>query len=668
MDQLAAQVKESGLVILAGAGISMLPPTSLPNWNQFNTIVLTALAKRVGAYTNQNFADDQLVAFLERRDASSSFSPDFQAQLIEEEVGADYFRVLQALDTEARNACHESIAALAKGGFLKAVVTTNFDRLIERALIAAEVPYRVFYDGAQFDELNHLVAAGQLTPLPVIKVHGSVEAPESMVDTLRQRVIGRPQALEDALVALLERHHWLVVGFSGADLDYDPNYLGLRQAVGSARGMTFLNRIGTQPRAVIQQLIADYGASSRIIDGALPDALHQLQTAIGQTPLQAPDAAGTADRLAEVTGRAQGWADQLGNMQAVNIFSALMDAAGGEENTLRLLRRVWRFYRGADDTSGYTYWRYNYNYGRRLAERGELGQDVGDTEDFLERVKRGEAELSQLDNGYQFLARAASEGHLPPAYIDLAYVYALLGGPQKGLDLIEPVLSAMLEQKAGLQYADACSITADICELTGAWSTGLDYLERAYPIIEAYGDDPRRARLCTQFARMLAFKERYDEALARADEGLRIAERLSLQTIHADALAAHGLIALSRNQYDVALSHLMDAHHFYARTGRRPRQVIVLLDIARAAFFSGSEERLNTALDALREHGPEFPGLEPHFHVLMVELLYHNRQPDGMRTYLTHLRESATETRNRWALMVADHYQTLLHELSSADS
>jgi NAD-dependent SIR2 family protein deacetylase len=56
--------------------------------------------------------------------------------------------VLQALDTEVRNANHEAIAALAADGYVRAVVTINFDRLIERALTASAVQYQVFYDVA----------------------------------------------------------------------------------------------------------------------------------------------------------------------------------------------------------------------------------------------------------------------------------------------------------------------------------------------------------------------------------------------------------------------------------------------------------------------------------------------------------------------------------------
>jgi hypothetical protein len=56
LDPLADAARDHRLVILAGAGISMLPPTSLPNWWAFNEAVLRALAGRMAEATNLQFS------------------------------------------------------------------------------------------------------------------------------------------------------------------------------------------------------------------------------------------------------------------------------------------------------------------------------------------------------------------------------------------------------------------------------------------------------------------------------------------------------------------------------------------------------------------------------------------------------------------------------------
>ena len=90
----------------------------------------------------------------------------YQAQLVEQECGSDYFGLLQALDTDRWNGCHDTVAALAGAGFVRAVVTTNFDTLTEQALAAERVEHRVHFTpdswpgrAARFDG-GHAPAAG----------------------------------------------------------------------------------------------------------------------------------------------------------------------------------------------------------------------------------------------------------------------------------------------------------------------------------------------------------------------------------------------------------------------------------------------------------------------------------------------------------------------------
>jgi hypothetical protein len=79
--------------------------------------------------------------------------------VIEEACGERYFRALQALDVDITNAAHEGIAALRATGAVRAIVTTNFDRLIENALERQAVRYQVAFDGDQFLRLRDRLLA-----------------------------------------------------------------------------------------------------------------------------------------------------------------------------------------------------------------------------------------------------------------------------------------------------------------------------------------------------------------------------------------------------------------------------------------------------------------------------------------------------------------------------
>ena len=186
MEMLTTHARDGGLVVFAGAGISMPAPSSLPSWYLINEVVLESLAQRLEPFAGAQFSEEvrqQLIAT--RNDKTRHFSPDYHAQIIEDECGPDYFRVLQALDADEWNGCHAAIAALAKAGFVAAVVTTNFDRLLERALDSAGVHYSVYRKRKEYESWH--IDEG---PLAIIKVHGSVEDLDSMVDTLRGPSVG----------------------------------------------------------------------------------------------------------------------------------------------------------------------------------------------------------------------------------------------------------------------------------------------------------------------------------------------------------------------------------------------------------------------------------------------------------------------------------------------
>lgn len=326
--------KDDGFVVFAGAGVSMVAPASLPNWWAFNETVVGALTKRLAVYTRESLGDSAFRTLISRRDGSTTFAPDYMADIVAEECGFDYFRVLQALDTGEFNACHALVADLAAAGWCKAIITTNFDRLFERAFEARGVPYEAFYSPEHFERLSESLAGDG--PVPIIKVHGSAEAPETMVDTLSQRLVGRPKPLEDALRQLYARHHLVILGFSGADLDYDPNYLGLRDAGGDNRGFTYLALSLDRVKPAITELAEAWGHGAKIVQGRLPQWLVQFAREVGVQVGELPDDSAEIDRLPDVAAAADDWAESLGDLQATNILASLLRASGDDPQAGRL--------------------------------------------------------------------------------------------------------------------------------------------------------------------------------------------------------------------------------------------------------------------------------------------------------------------------------------------
>lgn len=114
----------------------------LPGWWALNDAVLQALGDAVERVTGRSgLSNDSRNVVAQRRDSTPFLKPDLQAQLIEDEIGDGYFTALAYVDCPFVNPTHELIAELARQGRVGAIITTNFDCTIERALDAAGLDY-----------------------------------------------------------------------------------------------------------------------------------------------------------------------------------------------------------------------------------------------------------------------------------------------------------------------------------------------------------------------------------------------------------------------------------------------------------------------------------------------------------------------------------------------
>ena len=129
---------------------------------------------------------------------------------------------------KAPTAAHHAIAALAAEGFIKIVVTTNFDRLMEQALSAAGIEVTVLstedqiHGAPPLDHLEHLV----------VKVHGDYR--DIRILNTTAELAQYPPGTNDLLDRIFNEYGLIVCGWSG---EWDP---ALREALerASARRYT----------------------------------------------------------------------------------------------------------------------------------------------------------------------------------------------------------------------------------------------------------------------------------------------------------------------------------------------------------------------------------------------------------------------------------------------
>jgi tetratricopeptide (TPR) repeat protein len=285
LSQALAAAQAGRLVVFVGAGVSMGSPTDLPSWRDVNRLVVGALASGAEPVVGKSLAaqGEQLILARHERE---KLPPEYQAQVLAEFLYSRYFRVLRHLDSDRPNASHLAIAALARLGCVRAVVTTNFDRALEAAFAALEVPLEKHFEPQQFRDLAADLArfdrAGR--PCQLLKLHGSVDNPESLIDTLAQRKQGLAAPVIDCVRHLLHSGHWLFLGFSGLDLEAERNYLLLESEAGAAAGFSWLVRENTEPRPAVLRLARHYGDRGLIVSGNLPAWLLELASTLSPEP------------------------------------------------------------------------------------------------------------------------------------------------------------------------------------------------------------------------------------------------------------------------------------------------------------------------------------------------------------------------------------------------
>jgi hypothetical protein len=109
-------------------------------------------------------------------------------------------------------AAHRAIAKLVSGGFIRVIVTTNFDRLMERALQDEGVSPTVVASAAQAEGALPL----QHTRCLILKIHGDYL--DTRIRNTADELKTYEPALQALLIRILEEFGLIVAGWSG---DYD---------------------------------------------------------------------------------------------------------------------------------------------------------------------------------------------------------------------------------------------------------------------------------------------------------------------------------------------------------------------------------------------------------------------------------------------------------------
>lgn len=234
-------------VIVAGAGISMAAPSNLPSWWQYNKKLIDVIKEQATSLC------PEASGLMELIDVEGNLPVQCISDLIVKQgAGKSYFPLLGMLNSAMPNANHFALAELAKSGRLKAVVTTNFDTLIETAFREMAVPLMTVV------RENIYYEAVKSSTCQLFKIHGSALDFDTLIDTVTQKAVGLSPVKRIILEHVLAGSEIAVLGFSGADLDFDLDYIPIIAALENGAKIIWVIRPGTEPNYNVELLMKKY--------------------------------------------------------------------------------------------------------------------------------------------------------------------------------------------------------------------------------------------------------------------------------------------------------------------------------------------------------------------------------------------------------------------------
>ena len=416
-----------------------------------------------------------------------------------------------------------------------------------------------------------------------------------MVDTRKQRLKGRAKSLENALSTLLREHPFLFAGFSGADLDENRNYLGLRDAAPFAKGFTFLHLASSPVRDSIRELVAAYGdqkASSVAADAA---AFLEEKLNAASIPCS-PFAPETRENM-PIAERLRAKIEALRPMDAANMMFGLAESNGDELAARYLYDRVWKE-RQQMDYEEESLGRFLLNHGRSY---------VFNFQNKVERARAVEVGIIQVPLG------EAPEGYRDyfedPAKKNLRHIHntspetaGLIGlvqtynaNPILFRDFPKTLMEQLRRQPTPTETADIIYYYSFYALLYGTASV-LTHLNWAITEMEKDCDEPRLSQLLSRKA-IIKLRDADAEVQASARKDASRARDLAekYHEPHLLALSALTLAIGARNRGDFpeAFRLIPEAEKNYADLKRIPQYVESILEYLKIILLGFQDESVD---------------------------------------------------------------------------
>ncbi|MFX1256479.1 MAG: tetratricopeptide repeat protein [Promethearchaeota archaeon] len=582
-------IRQRKVTFFIGAGVSMIPPSCLPSWWQVNHLILNSLADESCSIVPEV---KHLTSLIKEREKDEKLPPEFVAEIITDRIGKSYFEVLQGLEGDIPNQVHLWLATLAKAGLLTAIITTNFDTLIEKAFEIIGVPLSVFVDPEDYEKIpsEEDLVFNINTPCMLLKLHGTATQPNTCVDTLAQRKRGLHPNIIRALNILGYQTFWIFLGYSGADIEADASYLGIRARMNNSPGFAWLHLPDKRPLSVVSKLAELYGVERGLIEfDVLPEWLKDLETIIPDQ-INPPHTLNLSmgeiqkirdEKMRKIKSHSLNWAKMQGKAVCAIILTDIgMKAAyQGVSRTvlMKLLDGI-----GDDELSPFGLGLVNlqlgdiaHHFGKNkdalsyYQKASKYFQDVDHAEGFFASLQGiaiiqqnfgyfSEAEKALKDFLEYTLNHNDTEGYIH-GLLDMGSLYREMGKLQEGLKIYNDSISLAVQHGLEILHAHALLGLALIENLLGNPENAENHAIEASKIYSRLGDDSFLSETLRELAQIRYKRGDIQEAFKFLEEAKKKAYLVGNNSRMVRAEHVHGVFLQQLGNYADAITILKKA-------------------------------------------------------------------------------------------------------------
>lgn len=166
---------------------------------------------------------------------------------------------------------HEAIAKLAKEGYIRVILTTNFDRLLERALEAEDVIPQVICHESDIEKSTPIVHGKTVT---IIKINGDYI--DCRFRNTTEELDNYPEAMRNYVSRIFEDYGLITCGWSAT---WDKGLVDIINGSSSSRYNSFFTNVG-EASDVMKALAASRRGEIMLIKGA-DDLFTELHEQVG---------------------------------------------------------------------------------------------------------------------------------------------------------------------------------------------------------------------------------------------------------------------------------------------------------------------------------------------------------------------------------------------------